>query len=109
MKKTIFWALVALNVVLLVSLLMPYVQSNTAMAQRAGGGGGGRRPELMMIPGEIVGGNNAVVYLIDTNNRELGAVTLNVRGNGLEGVAPEDLARVFEDNGGRPAGAKKRD
>lgn len=106
MKKTIFWALVALNVVLLVSLLMPYVQSNTAMAQR---GGGGRRPELMMIPGEIAGGNSAVVYLIDTNNRELGAVTLNVRGNGLEGVAPEDLSRIFEENGGRPAGGKKRD
>ena len=108
MKKTIFWALVALNVVLLVSLLMPYVQSNSAMAQRAGGGGG-RRPELMMIPGEIAGGNSAVVYLIDTNNRELGAVTLNVRGNGLEGVTPENLARIFEDNADRPAAGKKRD
>lgn len=103
MKRTVFWALIALNVVLLAALIAPYMRDNSAMAQRAGG----RRPELMMIPGEVIGGNSAVVYLIDTNNRRLGALTLNVRGNGLQGVAPQDLERIFEEGGGRPANNRK--
>ena len=100
MKRTVFWALVALNVVLLAALVAPYVGGNPAMAQR---GGGGRRPELMMIPGEINGGNSAVVYLVDTANRRLGALTLNARGNGVQGVAPQDLERIFQDRAA-PAG-----
>ena len=103
MKRTVFWALAALNVVLLAALLAPYLRDNSAMAQRAGAGGGGRRPELMMIPGEVIGGNSEVVYLIDTNNRRLGAVSINIRGNGLQGVAPQDLERIFEERGA-PAG-----
>jgi hypothetical protein len=101
MKRTIFWALVALNVVLLAALLMPYVAGNHAMAQRAGGGGN-KRTELVMIPGEVNGGNSAVVYLIDTNNRQLGAVTIDNRGTGLVGVAPENLDRIFDGGGARP-------
>ncbi len=91
MKRTVFWALVALNVVLLAGLISPYIGSNEAMAQRASG----RRPELMMIPGEVNGGNSAVVYLVDTANRRLGALTLNARGNGIQGVAPQNLERIF--------------
>lgn len=102
MKRTIFWALVALNAVLLAALIAPHMTGNPAMAQREGGGG--RRPELMMIPGEVSGGNNAVVYLIDTANRRLGAVTLNVRGNGIQGVAPQDLERIFEERAAGGAG-----
>jgi hypothetical protein len=94
MKNTVFWALAFLNVVLVAALLAPYFQSNNAMAQRAAAG---RRPELMMIPGEVVGGNNAVVYLVDTANRRLGAITLNSRGNGLDAMAPQDLERAFAD------------
>jgi hypothetical protein len=103
MKRTVFWALVALNVVLLAALIAPYVQGNTAMAQR---GGGGRRPELLMIPGEIIGGNSAVVYLVDTANRQLGAVTLNNRGNGIDAVAPENLNRIFEERDAPAAGGR---
>ena len=100
MKSTVFWALVALNVVLLAALIAPYVGGgNEAMAQR----GGGRRPELIMIPGEINGANSAVVYLVDTANRRLGALTLNPRGNGVQGVAPQDLERIFQDRAA-PAG-----
>ena len=106
MKRTVFWALAALNVVLLAALIAPFVRDNAAMAQR---GGGGRRPEIMMIPGEIIGGNSAVVYLVDTNNRRLGAVSLNQRATGLDVLEPQLLDRVFNDramdepagNGGR--------
>jgi hypothetical protein len=108
MKQTVFWALVALNALLLATLIAPYFRSNTAMAQR----GGGRRPDILMIPGEVQGGNSAVVYLIDTANRRLGAIMLNNKGNGLDAMAPQPLDRVFEDrnaDAGKPKdkGARK--
>jgi hypothetical protein len=106
MKRTVFWSLVVINVVLLAALVAPYIKSNSAMAQRAGGG---RRPELMMIPASPVGGGNSdIVYLVDTQNRQLGAIALNSRGNGLDSLAPQDLNRVFEDRevGAGPGGAK---
>ena len=96
MKNTVFWALTALNVVLLAALLAPYVSQSEAVAQR----GGGRRPDLIMIPGEVPGGNSGVVYLIDTANRRLGAVSLNNRGNGLESLDPQSLERVFDERAG---------
>ena len=96
MKRTVFWTLIAINVVLLAALLAPYIQPNSAMAQRTGGGG--RRPELMMIPAQPIGGGASdIVYLIDTQNRRLGAIALNNRGNGLDSLAPQDLNRVFEE------------
>ena len=94
MKRTMLWALAALNLILIAALLAPYVRPSEALAQR---GGGGRRPELMMIPGEVVGGNSAVVYLVDTANRRLGAISLNAKGNGLDALAPQDLSRVFDE------------
>ena len=95
MKRSVFWALVVLNVVLLAGLIAPYLRSNEAMAQRAGGG---RRPELMMIPGQQIGGGASdIVYLIDTANRRVGAVSLNQKGNGLDSLAPADLDRIFDD------------
>ena len=95
MKRTIFWALVAINVLLLAALVAPYMRSNSALAQRAGGG---RRPELMMIPAQPVGGGSSdIVYLVDTANRRLGAIALNSRGNGLDSLAPQPLDRVFEE------------
>ncbi|HTK76514.1 MAG TPA: hypothetical protein VL371_14710 [Gemmataceae bacterium] len=114
MKRTLLWALVAINVVLLAALVMPYVNGNTAMAQRAAAGGG-RRPEVMLIPGEQPGGSSAVVYLVDTANRRLAAVSLNNKGNGLDVLPPQDLERVFNDraapaggpNNGRGAPANK--
>jgi hypothetical protein len=102
MKLTLLWALVAINVVLLAALVAPYLKGNTAMAQRAGAG---RRPEVMMIPGEQPGGSSAVVYLVDTANRQLAAVSLNNRGNGLDVLAPQDLERVFGERAA-PGGPK---
>ena len=95
MKRTILWALGALNLILIAALLAPYVRPSEALAQR--GGGAGRRPELMMIPGEVVGGSSAVVYLVDTANRRLGAISLNAKGNGLDALAPQDLSRVYDE------------
>jgi hypothetical protein len=94
MKRTVFWALVALNVVLLGGLVAPYVRDNSAMAQRASG----RRPDLMMIPGQqLAGGASDVVYLIDTANRRMGAISLNNRGTALDALEPQPLDRVFDE------------
>jgi hypothetical protein len=109
MKKTVFWALVALNVVLLGGLVAPYLQDNSAMAQRAGSG---RRPDLMMIPGQqLAGGASDVVYIIDTANRRLGALSLNNKGTALDTLEPQPLDRVFderamEDDGGKKGGKR---
>jgi hypothetical protein len=106
MKRTVFWALVALNVVLLAGLIAPYLRSNAALAQRPAASG--RRPELLMIPGEIVGGNSAVVYLIDTANRRMGAISLNNRGSGLDVLEPQPLEQIFKDRA-MEEGPEKKD
>lgn len=106
MKTTILYLLGAANVLLLAALFAPYLRSNEAMAQR----GGAKRPDVMMIPGEVVGANSAVVYLIDTNNRQLGGITLNNR-NTVEGLPLVDLERVFDDraaDGPGPKGGKDK-
>lgn len=101
MKSVIFWALAALNVLLLAALIAPYTKDNTAHAARA------RRPDFIMIPGRVIGQNSSVVYVIDTANQRLGAVALSNNGKEVAGMAPVSLQRLFED---APAGgANERD
>jgi hypothetical protein len=100
MKSTLFWTLLTINVALLAMLLSPHLRGSEAVAQRAGGA---RRPDVMMIPGDTVGQSSAIVYLIDTKNQQLAAISLNGNGNGIDSLEPQPLDRVFEDRGG-PAG-----
>lgn len=101
MKSVIFWALAALNVLLLAALLAPYTKDNAAYAA-----GRGRRPDFLMIPGRVIGQNSSVVYIIDTANRRLGAVALGANGRDVAGMAPIGLERVFQDQRPEPgAGA----
>ena len=104
-KTTAVWALAALNAGLLVNLVVPRM-----LAPEPAHAGGGRRPELIMLPGEIIGGNSAVVYLIDSSNLRLGAVGLDNENKRIKGLAPIDLERAFSEppaaEGGR--GKKKR-
>jgi hypothetical protein len=101
MKNTVFWALLVINALLLAMLVSPHIRGNDAMAQR--GGGGARRPDVMMIPGDAVSQSSAIVYLIDTKNQQLAAITLNGNGNGIDSLEPQPLDRVFEDRGGGEA------
>jgi hypothetical protein len=91
MQSKVIWALAALNVLLALGLLTPMVQPAQAQQPRPG--------DYLMIPGEIVGGNNAVVWMIDGRNQQLSAVTLAPNGKALEMMAPIDLGRIF---GGAP-------
>ena len=93
--KRILWALAGLNVLLVMTLAGRLTSDNAAHAQ------GVKRPsDYIMIPGEVSGGTSAVVYMIDTSNGMLGAMTYDDAQRQLNTMAPIDLARVFDAGGG---------
>jgi len=100
MKRRILWALVALNVLLVVTLAARLTGEGTALGQAAGGAGVRRPADYIMIPGEVNGGSSAVVYMIDTSNGLLGAMTYDDSNRALNTMPPIDLSRVFEVGGG---------
>lgn len=96
MKNHVIWALGALNLLLALGLLTPLTQPAEAQNPRPG--------DYLMIPGEIVGGTNAVVWMLDGRNAQLSAVTLGANGKALEMMAPIDLARILNPGGPAPRG-----
>jgi hypothetical protein len=96
MRKRILWFLAGLNVLLVMTLAarMSSSSENTAIAQVS------RPADYIMIPGEVSGGSGAVVYMIDTTNGLLGAMTYDDSQKKLNAMQPIDLKRVFE--GGQP-------
>jgi len=87
------WALVALNALLLAVLVGRWMKPSTAMAQAAA-----RPGDYLIVPAEVVGGNGAIVYVIDTTRGQLSAMGLE--NNRLASMAPLDLNRAFEARGG---------
>ena len=90
MKSTAVWALAVLNALLLGAFLMQITKPSTAMADA-----GGRPGEYIMLPGEVVGGNASVIYVVDQTNRQVSMLALNQSGR-LEAMAPMPLDRVFD-------------
>jgi hypothetical protein len=91
MKNRVIWALMGLNVLLLVTLVGRLTGDNTARAQA------GRRPgEFLMIPGEVSGGANAIVYVLDMGNGQLGALAYDSSRKEINSMPPLELSRVFE-------------
>jgi hypothetical protein len=98
MKSTILWTLAGLNILLLVGFVSRYTGENQALAQV-------RRPaEYVMIPGEVIGGSSAVVYIIDTTNGQLGAMSFDDTRSAIDMMPPIDLTRVFEAGVGAGSG-----
>jgi len=88
MKSKAVWALIALNVMLLAGLFGQYLRPNSAHAQAM------RPSDYVMIPGDSVGANSGIVYMIDTQNGLLGARTYD--GSRIVDMTPSiDLTRVF--------------
>jgi hypothetical protein len=52
--------------------------------------------DMVMIPGEVTGGVSGVVYIVDTTNAYLSAMTFDDSRNQLSAMPRIDLARVFE-------------
>jgi len=90
MKRPLLWTLVVLNIALVISLAMRFTRDNSALAQVRG-----RPSDYIMIPGVITGGTSEVVFLIDSSNGLLGAMTYNDSTNRLDTMPPIDLNRVF--------------
>ena len=92
MKSKVLWALVALNALLLVALFLPRISPTAhAAAPRPG--------EYIMLPGQVVGGNSEVIYILDETNRMLTARVYdqNVKGGGgFSDMPPIMLDRVFQ-------------
>jgi len=93
MKSRILWALVALNVFLLIVLVARSTSPNAAMAQAA------RPSDYLMIPGEITGGSGAVVYVVDMTNGVLGGLAWDESRRELSAMPPLDLSRFLESPG----------
>jgi hypothetical protein len=96
LKSTLFWALVWLNVALLIGLAFK-LTSPAANAQFQ------RQGNYLMIPGAIQSGNGSVVYIVDTNAGVLGAIYFNDSTSQIQPMQPLDLNQAFQRmaNGGR--------
>ena len=92
MKSRTLWALVALNAMLLAVLVGRWMKPDTAFANQAAAAA--RPGDYIMVPAEVVGGNGAVVYIVDTTSNQLSAMALD--NDRLVNMPPIDLTRVFE-------------
>jgi len=90
MKSKATWALVVLNALLLGNLAFRGL-TPVAHAQA----GGARPSDYLMITGEVVGGNSALVYIVDTRNGLLNARAVDPNTKQLVDVMqqPIDLNR----------------
>lgn len=91
MKKTAIWVLAAVNVLLLGALVLR-LSAAPAFAQQAPAS---RPGDYLMIPGEIVGGNDAVVYVVSQASRQLSALVYDQSMHQLKSIPPIDLDRLL--------------
>jgi hypothetical protein len=88
-KSKIIWMLVWVNVALLVGLALK-LTSPVAQAQF-------RRPsEYVMIPGEITGGTSAAVYIVDTTQGRMAAISFDDGSGRLSTMPWIDLNQTFQ-------------
>jgi hypothetical protein len=93
MKTIALWTLVALNAALAVAVAGRLVKGNVAVAQQAPVANG--HDDFLMIPGEIVGGNNAIVYVIDETTHQLSSMSYDDAMHRLVTMAPRSMDRDF--------------
>jgi hypothetical protein len=93
MRSKAVWALVALNVLLLTTLVGQWLRPNAASAQAQLP----RPSDYIFIPGVIQGSPADIVYVIDTQNGLLSARLYD--GQNLQDMAPISLAKYFQQAG----------
>lgn len=99
MRSKAVWTLVALNLLLLCTLVGQWLRPNAANAQV---GQIPRPSDYMMIPGVVQGSPTDLVYVIDTQNHLLSARLFD--GQRFQDMAPIPLDRIF---GGGNAGGRR--
>ena len=92
MKTFALWTLVAVNAALIVTVGSRLFREDRADAQAAAASG---RDDYLMIPGEIVGGNNAIVYVIDETTHQLSSMSYDDAMRKLVTMSPRNLDRDF--------------
>ena len=92
MKSKLVWALVALNAVLVVSLIGQWLKPNAAVAQMA------RPSDYIIVPGAVQSSPSQLIYMVDTQNAMLSARQFD--GKQFLDMRPIDLRRVFNQTGG---------
>ncbi len=97
MKTTAIWSLLALNVILLLLFLVRSTGEAPALAQMSAA----RPGDYLMIPGEVTGGNNSVVYILDQTSRSLSALVYDDSMKRINSMPPIDLDRVINGKEGR--------
>jgi hypothetical protein len=109
MKSTVFWALAALNVLLVAILVNRYLPDNAAHAQA-----GARPSEYLMIPGQVTGVSTGVIFIVDVSRGELSAVTFDDTRDTFKPLPKIQLDQVFRagagigGGGGGPGAGKVR-
>jgi hypothetical protein len=90
-KATLFWALAALNAALLLMLVLRAAAPQPALAQQAAA----RPGDYLMVPGEVVGGSDAVVYILSQSSRQLSAMVYDDSTHTIKSMPPINLDRVL--------------
>jgi len=100
MRSKIFWALAALNLVLLAALILRVTRENAAYGQAA-------RPtsrgDYLMIAGDVNTWTSQAVFVVDSGNSLLGAMAYDDTNNRLDVMPPVAMGQV-----GAPAQAPAR-
>lgn len=93
MKSTVLWALILLNVVLLLSFVNRLMPGNTALAQPARVVAAG---DYLMVPMDVTGINSGIVAVVDQTNGLLGAISFDDSNQRFDNMPPMDLKVIFQ-------------
>jgi len=93
MKSKLVWALVALNVLLLITLAGQWLRPTTAVAQLVPQA---RPSDYLIVPGSVQGTQNELLYIVDTQNGLLSARLFD--GQIFQDMPPIQLNRIFGSN-----------
>jgi hypothetical protein len=95
-KSAALVALVAVNALLVIVLISRHAPE--AQAQAAGA----RVGDVLAVPAQLPGFSNGVVFLVDTTNQKLTAVSVDIanRNQQVQAMPPLDLGKLLNGAGG---------
>ena len=97
MKSTVLWALIFLNAILLGAFYSRVSKPNIAAAQVPAAAD--RRPgDYLMISGSVNGANTGIVYVVDTTNGLLGAMSYDDSRHAIDVMPVVDMNQAFNQN-----------
>lgn len=97
MKSTILWTLVVLNALLVVALINRHTQDNAAFAQPAQPAPIRRPGDYLMIPGDVTGVSTGLVYMLDTSNGWLGAMSYDDSSKRLQVMPRIEISKALSE------------